>query len=133
MLSHDWKKTRLLPINKLIVPLISNLESGDAFYVTPTTEPLCPGEDESNPDSISYTLVIFQITVAKTHSVKANGLRDILQAFPKAVRSKITRKVLVFITPGFGSLDAKQSIQTQKGSEASYATDFHQYICRLEI
>ena len=34
MLPHDWKKTAQLDVNVLMLPRISNLESGNAFYVS---------------------------------------------------------------------------------------------------
>eukprot|EP01039_Chlorochromonas_danica_P010110 gene10110-11190_t len=125
VLPHDWKKTAQLSVNVLILPRISNLESGDAFYVVQ-----CPHHD-------SFLLVVFQITVGESHPVKVNGLHDILLAFPETVRNKIKHKALVFVIPKHGTLDKKQKLQTQKEKEAilppKIVKDFEQYVYRHEI
>jgi len=111
-------------MNVLMVPRISNLESGDAFYVV-----------QYKPDS--FLLVIFQITVGKSHPVKVNGLRDILLGFPESVRNKITNKALVFVIPKHGSFDEEQKLYIQKDEEASVLPliekGFQQYVYRHEI
>ena len=84
LLPLTWKTTAELPVNKLNLPGISNLESGNAFYVV--------GESDN-----SFSLVVFQITVGKSRPVKVNGLCDILKAFPANVVSNIKHKVLVFV------------------------------------
>lgn len=118
-LPHDWKKTGQLPENILIVPRISNLESGDAFCV------------------VERMLVVFQVTVAKSHPVKVNGLRDILLAFPEHVRANITQKLVVFVIPKHGTLDKEQALHTQKGEQVvsmpRIVNDFQQYVYRHEI
>ena len=124
LLPLKWKTTAELPVNKLILPRISNLESGDAFYVV------------SESDN-SFSLVIFQVTVGKSHPVKVNGLCDILNAFPASVVSNINRKVLVFVVPLHDSLDGKQKLITKKGEDARVvpylARDFEQYVYRRQI
>ncbi len=124
VLSHDWKKTAQLRVNVLILPRISNLESGDAFYVV-----------QCGPDS--FLLVIFQITVGKSHPVKVNGLHDILLAFPERVRNKIIHKFLVFVIPKHGTLDKDQKLHTQKDEEVIVVPlivrGFQQYVYRHEI
>jgi hypothetical protein len=109
VLSHDWKKTAQLHVNVLILPRISNLESGDAFYVVPC-----------GPDSI--LLVIFQTTVGKSHPVKVNGLHDILLAFPERVRNKITHKFLVFVIPKHGT-------PPRQGHETAHSEGRRSYCC----
>ena len=85
----------------------------------------------------SFSLVIFQVTVGKSHPVKVNGLCDILNAFPSSVVSIIKRKVLVFVVPLHGSLDGKQQLITKKGEDARVvpylARDFEQYVYRRQI
>ena len=123
MLLYDWKKTGQLPVNALILPRISNLESGDAFCVVK-----CGSH---------FRLVIFQITVGKSQPVKVNGLLNILRAFPKDVTDKITQKLLVFVIPKHGALNAEQTLHTQKGKESVVMPDivrgFQQYVYRHEI
>ena len=118
LLSHDWKKKAELPVNVMILPRI---ESGDAFYVV-------------SLESGSFLLVIFQMTVGDSHPVKVNGLREILLAFPESVRSKITRKCLVFVIPQHGALDKVQKLVTQKREEAKVVPriveGFQQYVYR---
>jgi hypothetical protein len=124
LLCHDWKKTARLDANVLILPRISNLESGDAFFV-------------QQSGSESFMMVIFQVTVGKTHPVKANGLKDILMAYPENVRNKITRKILVFVIPTHGTLDKEQKLRTQKDEEAVLlpiiVKNFQQYVYRHNI
>ena len=110
--------TAELPVNKLNLPGISNLESENAFYVV--------GESDN-----SFSLVVFQVTVGKSRPVKVNGLCDILKAFPTNVVSNIKHKVLVFVFPLYGSLDGKQKLITKKGQDAGvlpYIGDFEQYL-----
>ena len=124
LLPRDWKKTANLPVDELILPRISNLESGDAFFVL-----------ENGVDS--YLLVVLQITVGSSHPVRANGLRDILLAFPESVRHKITRKAFVFVTPNWGTLDKEQKLITQRGEEIAAiprdAQGFQQYVYRHKL
>lgn len=121
MLSRDWKETGQLPVNALILPRISNLESGDAF---------CVIQCGSN----SFRLVVFQITVGVSHPVKVNGLLKIVQAFPEGVRNSITDKWLVFIIPKYCALNKVQRLVTQRGTQSSHlVSDFHQFVYRHEI
>ena len=121
LLSHDWKKKAELPVNVMFASRTSNLESGDAFYVV-------------SLESGSFLLVIFQMTVGDSHPVKVNGLREILLAFPESVRSKITRKYLVFVIPQHGTLNEVQKLVTQKREEAKVVPriveGFQQYVYR---
>ena len=124
ILSHDWKKSAQLPVNKLILPRISNLESGDAFYV-----------EQRGPNN--YVLVIFQITVGKSHPVKVNGLKDIWLAYPQVVRDNFTSKALVFVTPTHGHINKKQKLCTQKIRESAKlplgVRGFQQFVYRYNI
>ena len=123
-LPQDWRTTAELPVHKLNLPRISNLESGDAFFVV------------SESDN-SLSLVILQITVGKSHPVKVNGLCDIWNAFPSNVRSNITRKVLVFVVPLHGSLHGEQKLIPKMGEVANLvppvAMDLEQFVYRYEI
>ena len=124
LLPHNWKTTADLPVNKLNLPRISNLESGDAFCVV--------GESAN-----SFSLVVFQVTVGNSHPVKVKGLCDIWNAFPSNVKENIKRKVLVFVIPLHGSLDQLQRLITKKGEVANVvphvARDFEQYVYRYQI
>jgi hypothetical protein len=121
MLSHDWKETGQLPVNALILPRISNLESGDAFCVTQC-------------GSNSFRLVVFQITVGVSHPVKVNGLLKIVQAFPEGVRNNITDKWLFFVIPKHCALNKMQRLVTQKGTQfAHLVSDFKQFVYRHDI
>ena len=123
-LPGDWKETEKLPVNAHILPRISNLESGDSFFMENM------GED-------GFRLVVFQITVGKSHPVRANGLGKIVQAFPKKVRKKIKEKLLVFVIPKHHTLDKVQQLVTQNNTEIrrveSIARSFQQYVYRHEI
>lgn len=101
LLQRDWTRTSELSANLLIVPRISNLEPGNAFCLVQC-------------DTDSYWLVVLQITVGESHPVKANELNEILRSFPENLRNKITRRVLLFVTPSYGPLIKKQTLQTQK-------------------
>lgn len=124
ILSHDWKRTAQLCVNKFILPRISNLESGDAFCVV-----------QRGPNC--FLLVVFQVTVGNSHPVKVNGLHEILMAYPEIIRKKITQKALVFVIPKHGTLDRDQKLQTQKGKEAvrlpTIVEGFKQYVYRHKI
>ena len=121
-LPNDWETRKELPVNMLILPRIANLQSGDAFFVVKF------GSD-------SFRLVVFQITVGESHPVKVNGLDNIVNAFPEDVRKNITDKLLVFVTPKYGTLDKVQVLHTMKGVKFSgplpdNVKDFQQYVYR---
>jgi hypothetical protein len=59
--------------------------------------------------------VILQITVSDTHSVKANGLTRIVNAYSSY--ANITNLSLVFVTPLRSDVVKVQKITTQKGIE----------------
>ncbi len=122
--NDDWNNHKTLPLNKLIKPRISNFESGDAFFAVKLNE-----SDKEN----NYLLVVFQITVGETHSVKVNGLREILAAFPADYN--FTTKALVFVTPNFGKLNKIQKLTTQKGApyETTLSTGFKQHVFQYKI
>jgi len=92
----------------LYVPRISNLESGDSFYLA-----LLP--------TGGYLLVVLQITVGKSHPVKVNGLHDILLAYLQDVREHVASKALVFVLPAHGGLDKEQALHTQKEEQMDSA------------
>jgi hypothetical protein len=128
LLPHDWKRASLLRPNIHYLPRISNLESCDSFYLTETS---VVGE---------YLLVVFQITVAATHEVKANGLSEVVKAFQdSSSMCKITQKALVVLIPKHGSLSTEQAIVTQKGEVMAESNillcvrEFKQYVYKREI
>jgi hypothetical protein len=126
VLPQDWKKTARLVPGVLYVPRISNLESGDSFYIV-----LLPAG--------GYLLVVLQITVGKSHPVKVNGLHDILLAYLEDVRVQVVSKALVFVLPAHGELDREQALHTQKEEKMDSAhvpvavRDFKQYVYRHKI
>jgi hypothetical protein len=124
VLPQDWKKTARLVPSVLYVPRISNLESGDCFYLVP----LPTG---------GYLLVVLQITVGMSHPVKANGLHDILLAYSEGVRKHVVNKALVFVIPAHGELQGEQPLHTQKGNQINClpvaVRDFKQYVYRHQI
>jgi hypothetical protein len=123
LLDLHWKKNLLEP-NYYYVPRIKNFMSGDSFYCMQ-----CVVDQ--------YLLVIFQITVAESHPVKARGLLDIFFAFPEDIRSKITRKVIIFVTPNHGKLYKVQRLTTMKGETSlripGLASDFLQFAYRHKL
>lgn len=126
MLPQDWKKRAHLVPGVLYVPRISNLESGDSFYLV-----LLP--------TGKFLLVVLQITVGKSHPVKVNGLHDILLAYLQDVREHVVSKALVFVLPAHGGLDREQALHTQKEEQMVSARvplavrDFKQYVYRHTI
>jgi len=126
VLPQDWKKTARLVPSILYVPRISNLESGDCFYLVPL------------PTS-GYLLVMLQITVGMSHPVKANGLHDILFAYSEDVRMQVVSKALVFVLPAHGELQGEQPLHAQKGKQMDgnclpvAVRDFKQYVYRHKI
>jgi hypothetical protein len=125
VLLHDWKKTAQLVPNVLYVPRISNLESGDSFFLVAVPA--------------GYMLVVLQITVGRSHPVKVNGLHDILLAYVDVVRQRVPQKALVFVLPEHGELDREQALHTQKGEQMDSARvpiavrGFKQYVVRHMI
>lgn len=117
-LGRNWKSS-VLERDLLYVPIIGNLESGDAFFL----------------DSTTNTLYVLQITVNETHPVNAHGLNVISERFPNVIE----RFCLVFVTPKNGKLRKPQKIVTQKGADAialSEAAKFfskNQWLVEYEI
>jgi hypothetical protein len=115
-LPRNWASSGVLLPDKLYQPRISNLESGDAFCLLSLVDHC-------------YHLVILQITVAETHSVKSNGLVKILRAYSN--NYNITKLSLVFVTPLYSELAKIQKITNQKGNKAkglpSGLKDLRQY------
>ena len=124
LLPGDWKETGQLPVNTHILPRISNLESGDSFFMV----------DDGHE---GFRLVVLQITVGKSHPVKANGLNNIVKAFHEEVREKISEKLLVFVIPKYNTLVNVQQLVTQSNTESvhmqSNARGFQQYVYHHEI
>lgn len=101
VLRDDWKSTYILSTNMLYRPRISNLESGDAFCVI------------SNNDTSQLMLIVLQITVGSKHPVKVNGLVQILRSFAPEIRSRITSKILLFVTDKHGILNCTHPLHNQ--------------------
>lgn len=126
VLPQDWKKAARLVPDVFYVPRISNLESGDSFFLV-----LLP--------TGGYLLVVLQITVGKSHPIKVNGLHDILLAYLEEVRVQVVSKALVFVLPAHGQLDREQALQTKKGENMVSTRvpvavrDFKQYVYRHMI
>jgi hypothetical protein len=95
-LDRNWMSD-MLQEDMLYIPLIGNMESGDAFFL----------------ESRSKTLYVLQITVGASHPVKANGLNTIFDRF-----ADVTDCCLVFVTPKNGQLQKQQLIVTQKGDKS---------------
>jgi hypothetical protein len=121
VLPQDWKKTARLVPSVLYVPRISNLESGDCFYLVPL------------PTS-GYLLVVLQFIMGMSHPVKANGLHDILFAYSEDVRVQVVSKALVFVLPARGELLQQKGEQMEDSSSVPVAVrDFKQYMYRHRI
>ena len=123
LLSNWWKEEKNLMPNLLYQPTVANMEAGDGFCVVKIN-----GAD---------MLVVLQITTAASHPVKATGLKRLYEAFPQAVRSKIGRKILIFVTPQDGKLRTLQTFHTLKDEEfkrgsdiPAPASEFEQWVYR---
>lgn len=118
-LGRNWK-SNALQVDVLYVPIIGNLESGDAFFLQSSTN----------------TLYVLQITVGETHPVKANGLNAIFERFSNVC---VRDCCLVFVTPKNGQLRTHQNIVTKKGerstalSEAARKFGNNQWLLEYEI
>ena len=91
-LPYHWDSAATLRQNVYYRPQISNLECGHAFVL------------DSQGD-----LYVFQMTVADTHPLKANGLATIVQAYLTS-GLPIASKNLVFVTPIAGKLSTAQPL-----------------------
>ena len=91
VLPHDWKKTARLVPDVLYVPRISNLESGDSFYLV-------------GLPAGGYQLVVLQMTVGASQPVKSNGLHAIRLAYVDEVRLQVVRQALVVVLPAHGTV-----------------------------
>ena len=121
-LEYNWKQHGNLTHGVLYQPQISNLESGDAFCVLQLQQS-------------TYTLIVVQVTVAEHHPIKANGLGDILNAFP--LLPQISRKLILFVTPVDGRLHSAQPLHTKENRVMSVVPvdvqDFEQWVYRYKI
>jgi hypothetical protein len=64
-----------------------------------------------------------------------NGLDNIVEAFPEEVRTNITDKLLVFVTPNYGTLNKVQALHTINGAKfvgtlPDNVKHFQQYVYR---
>jgi hypothetical protein len=143
LLSIDWKKTNKLETDKLYVSRFGNMDSGNAFYLVPIAPPRgiqADGRSASNALAArrgreqAYMLVVLQVTVAVSHPIKANGLIDILGAFPESLRSKISKKALVFIKNACGTFYQEQAILNRPDNNIPVEIrDFEQYVCSYRL
>ena len=97
-LSDNWKEEHNLQSNILYKPSTAPTEPGYAFCVTHVD-----GAD---------VLIVFQTTITEMHSVNADDLRVIHNAYGDAVRDRITRRILIFVTPIGGKLHTWQPLYT---------------------
>jgi hypothetical protein len=124
-LAYNWKKLRNLECSILYQPMISNLESGDAFCLI-------------QKDNI-FILIVFQITVGTKHPIKANGLKHIVRAFPENISALISRKLIIFVTPMDGKLNTAQPIHSKNNAvlepqnTPNEAKNFEQWVYHYEI
>ena len=125
-LDWDKSKTPYLKPNLLYQPMISNLESGDAFGLVQI------GDD-------NYMLIVIQVTTAHKHPVKVNGLKTIVSAFPEELRKLIKRKVILFVTPIDGHITTMQPLHSKENKVIKAmnipkeAKDFEQWLYRHSV
>jgi hypothetical protein len=108
----------------LYQPRISNLESGDCFGIV-----------EHND---AYVLIVLQMTVGAKQPIKANGLKDIVLAYPLDVQNALSKKVLGFVIPAEGTLNSKQPLLHTRGGKVieripTEIQGFEQYVCKYKI
>ena len=95
MLNHDWQSNELRPDVFYVPTRVRTLESGDCFFLASSTS----------------TLVIINFTVAVSHPVKGNGLKQIVERFNSRT---IEHHMLVFMTPKNHRITALQRITIKK-------------------
>lgn len=129
LLPRHWKANTngdggLYP-GRLYQPRISTLESGDCD---------CFGVVEHDA---AYVLLGLQMTVSETHPIIANGLKDIVRAYPLDVQSRLSKKLVGFVTPVNGCLLSMQPIHTRDGSVMEQlpteVEGFEQYVCEYNL
>lgn len=129
-LQYDWKKTGGHKADLHIVPRISNLEAGNGFFAIQC-------DPSTSTDNHNYWLVVIQFTVKKLHPVKVNGLHEIIFSFAEDVKKRITRKVLLFVTPECGELNEKQMLINYQFKEVVdlplAVQGFEQYVFRHTV
>ena len=125
LLSSGWEEVGHLVPNKLYVPKVSTMESGDAFC--------------SMTVNRTKVLIVLQMTIAQDHPVQANGLANIVNAFPASIRN-FRRKILLFVTPKYGKLRNEQPLQAVRNEVYSgeshiptAARNFEQWLYRYEL
>jgi hypothetical protein len=97
----DFNKQREqidLQQNIFYIPTKKIFESGDAFFWSNENE-----------------LFVFQITVGRSHPVKAHGLDEICKLIPMNKKGLIQKYHLVFVVPAQGQLSSSQQLTTTKG------------------
>lgn len=118
LLSSSWKKDRNLQPNIHYKPRISNLISGDSFFV-------------DGSSSGTHRIFILQFTVAARHPIKVKGLFDILQAFPESTR--VAEICLVFVTPLYGKLSTVQRLISLQEDEVATTLNVVQFVLRYQL
>ena len=96
ILPNDWGKQSDGIEDVLYQPRTTNMSAGDSFFVA------------------GGTLVVLQITVNESHQLKYAGLKKI-EGFYASV---IDRRLVVFVTPCFGTLSVKQEFINTDGNGA---------------
>lgn len=122
-LPHNWREAATLQPGELYVPRYSNLQCGSMFYLQQNTEGEC-------------SLVVLQVTVGGEHCLQADGLLDILLAYPEQLRDCIAHKAVVFVMPRSDqALDREQVFTTQPGQQTVLVVmqDFKQYVYRHDL
>jgi hypothetical protein len=120
--------TNKLAVNTFYVPSYTTLESCDAFCLM----------DDAN-EAGKYILLMIQITVAKTHPVKANGLNEIYKAYSTEATSNISRMILLFVTHHHSQMNKMQNITNQQSAVMDPSNipvkirDMRQYIWKYEF
>lgn len=127
ILTAKWKAEKKLSENVLYQPSIANMESGDAFCVIPVKDG-------------NYMLIVLQVTVGESHPIKTNGLKVIVEAFPRDIKDKFVRKIILFVIPKDGKLKGnEQEFHNQQGRPITKdkiplaARDFEQWVYQHEI
>jgi hypothetical protein len=104
-LVRNWRNnSKNLRENVLFLPTVDNLESGDTFCVKELNGVL--------------TLIVLQVTISGSHSVKINGLEIICKCYANA-NIEIKNKILIFVTPVNGKLNSQQNLTNVNGTVAT--------------
>lgn len=97
---YSLSKLSYIVLDTVYVPEIRNLTAGDAFVVMEV--------------DTKVVLVIFQVTVGATHSLKHHGLLDIKRLVEKLSRKWVDEWYVVFVVPPGSKLKIPQAYITIK-------------------